>query len=70
VTALAHSFARIWLAKDRLPHRTWWGKSGSRNVTTDKTTLVRWAHDTVLQFLELAQRGTPTVVAIALNILR
>lgn len=70
MTALVNSFARIWLAKDRFPHRTWWGTPGSRTAAVNEKTPAQWAHEKVLQFTELTQRTVPAVVAIALNILR
>jgi hypothetical protein len=70
MTALANSFERIWRAKNRLPHRTWWGTPGSRKSPAVGRKLVSSLYDRVFQLREFTQRTTPIVIAIALNILR
>ena len=70
MTAPASARWRIWSAKDRLPHRTWWGNPGSRNPATDENPLVAWACETLLELLEAAQRTAPTLVVVVLNIFR
>jgi hypothetical protein len=70
MTALAHSLMRIWSAKNRVPHLTGWGTSGSLLTAAEKATLVRRAHQAVLKLIEVARRTAPTVFVIAYNIFR
>jgi hypothetical protein len=37
MTVLANSLKRIWSAKDRFPHRTWWGRRGFPKGGTQPT---------------------------------
>ena len=64
MTALANSLKRIWSAKNRVPHLTGWGTSGSRMAAKD------WMHERVLELVEAAQRNVPTAIAVTLNIFR
>jgi len=68
MTTLANSLKRIWSAKNRVPHRTWWGTSGSQ-VTTGTTTVYS-TYLTVRELVALARRTAPTIFVIAYNIFR
>jgi hypothetical protein len=74
MTAPANSLRRIRSAKNRVPHLTGWGTSGSRRTEKEtqknEATLVRWAHDLLLEFIEIAQYIVPTLVVIACNLFR
>jgi len=61
VTTLANSLMRIWSAKNRVPHLTGWGTTGSRTT---------WMHEQALGFIEVVQRNLPAAIILALNILR
>ena len=69
MTALANSLKRIWSAKNRVPHLTWWGTSGSIEVSAS-TTKVYSAYVTVRELVALARRTAPTIFVIAYNIFR
>ena len=70
MTALANSLKRIWSAKNRVPHLTGWGTSGSHNAAGDEMTLVSWVHERVLELIEAVQRNAPIAIAVTLNIFR
>ncbi len=70
VTALANSLKRIWSAKNRVPHLTGWGTFGSRKTPKDETTLACWAHERVLELVEVFQRNAPTFIVVACNLFR
>jgi len=61
VTALANSLKRIWSAKNRVPHLTGWGTSGSSFA---------WMQERGLELLEAVQRNVPIAIIVALNIFR
>jgi hypothetical protein len=54
MTGLVHSLQRIWPAKNRVPHQTRWGTSGSLPNLNEQTSVVGSAHDYVLVITELA----------------
>ena len=64
MTALANSLKRVWSAKNRVPHLTGWGTSGSRQAAQE------WAHERVVEVMEAVQRNVPTAIILALNIFR
>jgi hypothetical protein len=70
VRALATSRKRIWSAKNRVPRLTGRGTSGSRKGARVGTGLACWAHDRLLELIEVAQRTVPTVIVFTLNIFR
>jgi hypothetical protein len=61
VTALASSLKRIWSAKNRVPHLTGWGTSGSR---------IEWMQERGLDLTEVVQRNLPVAIIVAWNIFR
>ena len=61
MNALANSLKRIWSAKNRVPHLTGWGTSGSR---------INWMRERGLELVEAVQRNVPLVIILALNIFR
>ena len=61
MTALANSLKRIWSAKNRVPHLTGWGTSGSR---------ICWMQERGLALVEAVQRNLPVAIIVALNIFR
>jgi hypothetical protein len=70
VIALANSLVRIWSAKNRLPHLTGWGTTGSTPAATQEIAALRWALEKLVDLTELAQRTAPAVIALTLNIFR
>jgi hypothetical protein len=70
MTGLAHSLQRIWPAKNRVPHQTRWGTSGSLPNWDGETTLFGSARDCVLVITELARQTSPTILLIVWNIFR
>jgi hypothetical protein len=71
MTALVNSLRRIWSAKSRSPRLTGRGRSGSVSAAgTEANGFATWVLDTYLELAELTQRTAPTVVVIALRILR
>jgi hypothetical protein len=71
MTALANSLRRIWSAKSRSPRLTGRGRSGSiQEVGTQANDFAAWLLDTYLELAEVTQRTAPTIVVIALQILR
>jgi hypothetical protein len=71
MTALVNSLRRIWSAKSRSPRLTGRGWSGSPDASRKPAIgFAAWVLDTYLELAELTQRTTPTVVVIALQILR
>jgi hypothetical protein len=67
--ALASSLTRIWAAKNRVPHLTGWGRSGSKETGTNET-LGCWVRERFHEILGLARRTAPTIVLLAFNIFR
>ena len=61
MNALANSLKRIWSAKNRAPHLTGWGTSGSR---------VSWMQERGLEIVEAVQRNVPIAIILAWNIFR
>jgi hypothetical protein len=70
MTVLAHSLKGIWSAKNRVPHLTGWGTSGSQPNMHEQTSLVGLAYDGVLALNELARQTAPTILPIVWNIFR
>ena len=70
MTALANSLKRIWSAKNPVPHLTGWGTFGSRKTPKDETTLACWAHERVLELVEVFQRNAPTLIVVACKLFR
>jgi hypothetical protein len=70
MTALANSLKRMWSAKNRVPHLTGWGTSGSLQSTAEQTTALSWARERVLELGAVARRSAPIVFLIVYNILR
>jgi hypothetical protein len=71
MTALVNSLRRIWSAKSRSPRLTGRGRTGSADASGKQAIgFAAWVLDTYLEVAELAQRTAPTVVVIALQILR
>lgn len=70
MTALASSLKRIWSAKGRVPHQTGWGTSGSHDLAVQRTSTACWAHERLLELIEVAQRTAPTFLVITWNIFR
>jgi len=70
MTGLVHSLQRIWPAKNRVPHQTRWGTSGSLPNVNEQTSVVGSAHDCVLVITELAWQTAPTILPIVWNIFR
>lgn len=68
MNTLANSLKRIWSAKNRVPHLTGWGTSGSIRLASRGTT--PWAHKRILELIAVARRTAPTVFVIAYNIFR
>jgi hypothetical protein len=77
MTALANSLRRIWSAKSRSPRLTGRGQSGSIKAVGLQETVVSkengptlWVRDKFLELAEITARTTPTIIVIALRILR
>jgi hypothetical protein len=70
MTALVTSLKRIWSATGRIPCLTGWGNSGSRKIPNDETTLARWVHEWILDFLGVVRRTAPAAIVIACNLFR
>ena len=70
MTALAHSFKRMWSAKNRVPHQTGWGMRGSLWNESKEATLIGSAYESVLVLTEAARQNAPTILLIVWNILR
>jgi hypothetical protein len=69
MTSPANSLWRIWSAKNRIPHRTWWGTSGSQETAAEEI-MPAWARERLRDLIAMVQHTAPTVIAIALNIFR
>ena len=73
MTALASSLRRMWPAKSRSPRLTGRGRSGSistKEISAPENGFATWVRDKFLELAEITQRTTPTLIVIALRILR
>ena len=77
MTAPANSLRRIWSAKSRSPRLTGRGQSGSIKALAPQQTVesnaggpTLWLRDKFLELAEITTRTVPTVIVIALRILR
>jgi len=70
MTALTNSLRRIWSAKGRVPHRTWWGTPGSRQAVAAETTRRGRVRQGLIDLVALAHRTAPPIILLALNIFR
>ncbi len=82
MTVPANSLQRIWSARSRSPRLTGRGQSGSVNAPEPQETVVSqevvsqangrtlWVLDKFLELTEIMRRSAPTVVVIALRMLR
>jgi hypothetical protein len=70
VTALASPLQRVWSAKGRLPRLTGRGEPESLVRSVESSHRFTRVAEILLDLLHLARRTAPTVVVIALRILR
>jgi hypothetical protein len=69
MTALAKSLKRVWSAKNRVPHLTGWGTSGSRKASKGET-LACWAYERAVDLLGVFRRTAPTFIVVACSFFR
>ena len=69
MTALAHSLRRIWTAKNRVPHPTRWGTTGSRKTVAQET-MLQWVREGLHALAALTHQTAPSMVLLALNLFR
>jgi hypothetical protein len=67
---LANALMHVRSAKNRVPHRTRWGTSGSLTNAVERLTLWGVIYESVLALAQITRRTAPTVLLIVWNIFR
>ena len=67
---LANALTHVRSAKNRVPHRTRWGTSGSLTHAIEHLTLWGVIYESVLALAQITRRTAPTVLLIVWNIFR
>jgi hypothetical protein len=69
MTALANSLKRVWSAKNRVPHLTGWGTSGSWTASKAET-VVCWTYERAVDLIAVFRRTAPTFIVVACSFFR